>query len=87
MRLRPIMMTLVSTILGGLPLILSSGAGAESRNAIGWVVFGGLGIAVVFTLYLTPVLYLALARFTKPRADETQRLEKELTDADEQQIA
>ena len=86
-RLRPIMMTLVSTILGGLPLILSSGAGAESRNAIGWVVFGGLGIAVVFTLYLTPVLYLALARFTKPRADETQRLEKELTDADEQQIA
>ncbi len=86
-RLRPIMMTLVSTILGGLPLILSSGAGAESRNAIGWVVFGGLGIAVVFTLYLTPVLYLALARFTKPRADETQRLEKELTDADERQIA
>lgn len=86
-RLRPIMMTLVSTILGGLPLILSTGAGAESRNAIGWVVFGGLGIAVVFTLYLTPVLYLALARFTKPRADETQRLEKELIDADEQQIA
>ncbi|MBU3022417.1 efflux RND transporter permease subunit [Aestuariibacter sp. A3R04] len=86
-RLRPIMMTLVSTILGGLPLILSTGAGAESRNAIGWVVFGGLGIAVIFTLYLTPVLYLALARFTKPRADETQRLEKELSAADEQQIA
>ncbi|MEW9798109.1 efflux RND transporter permease subunit [Alteromonas sp. CYL-A6] len=80
-RLRPIMMTLVSTILGGLPLILSSGAGAESRNAIGWVVFGGLGIAVVFTLYLTPVLYLALARFTKPRADEAQRLEREMAAA------
>ncbi|GGD55574.1 efflux RND transporter permease subunit [Lacimicrobium alkaliphilum] len=77
-RLRPIAMTLVSTILGGLPLILSSGAGAESRNAIGWVVFGGLGLAVVFTLYLTPVLYLALARFTKPRADESQRLEREM---------
>lgn len=83
-RLRPIMMTLVSTILGGLPLILSTGAGAEARNAIGWVVFGGLGIAVVFTLYLTPVLYLALARFTKPRADESMRLEREMKEASSQ---
>lgn len=80
-RLRPIMMTLISTILGGLPLILSTGAGAEARNAIGWVVFGGLGIAVVFTLYLTPVLYLALARFTKPRTDEANRLKDELNKA------
>lgn len=80
-RLRPIMMTLVSTILGGLPLILSTGAGAEARNSIGWVVFGGLGLATVFTLYLTPVLYLWLARFTKPRADESARLERELQEA------
>ncbi len=80
-RLRPIMMTLMSTILGGLPLILSTGAGAEARNAIGWVVFGGLGIAVVFTLYLTPVLYDLLARFTQPRADEAQRLKSELDQA------
>jgi multidrug efflux pump subunit AcrB len=77
-RLRPIMMTLVSTILGGLPLILSTGAGAEARNAIGWVVFGGLGLAVGFTLFLTPVLYYALARFTKPKADEENRLNLEL---------
>jgi len=82
-RLRPITMTLLSTLLGSLPLILSSGAGAEARNAIGWVVFGGLGIAVVFTLYLTPVLYLALARFTKPRADETKRLQTELEQAEQ----
>ncbi|MFT4939481.1 MAG: hydrophobe/amphiphile efflux-1 (HAE1) family protein [Paraglaciecola sp.] len=80
-RLRPIMMTLVSTLLGGLPLILSSGAGAEARNAIGWVVFGGLGLAVVFTLYLTPVIYLGLARFSKPRADEAEKLAKELEQA------
>ncbi|MGB3724485.1 MAG: efflux RND transporter permease subunit [Glaciecola sp.] len=77
-RLRPIMMTLVSTILGGLPLILSTGAGAEARNAIGWVVFGGLGLAVVFTLFLTPVLYYAFARFSQPKADEEVRLNKEL---------
>ncbi|MBT1450238.1 efflux RND transporter permease subunit [Glaciecola sp. XM2] len=83
-RLRPIMMTLVSTILGGLPLILSTGAGAEARNAIGWVVFGGLGLAVVFTLFLTPVLYYALARFSKPRADEELRLNRELEAAEKQ---
>lgn len=77
-RLRPIMMTLVSTLLGSVPLIMSLGAGAEARNAIGWVVFGGLAFAIFFTLYLAPVLYLALARFTKPRADETQRLEREM---------
>jgi hydrophobe/amphiphile efflux-1 (HAE1) family protein len=82
-RLRPITMTLLSTLLGSLPLILSSGAGAEARNAIGWVVFGGLGIAVVFTLYLTPVLYLALARFTKPRVDESKRLQTELEQAEQ----
>lgn len=85
-RLRPIMMTLMSTILGGLPLILSTGAGAEARNSIGWVVFGGLGIAVVFTLFLTPVLYKLIAPFSKPRADESKRLETEL-EAVEQQSA
>jgi hydrophobe/amphiphile efflux-1 (HAE1) family protein len=85
-RLRPIMMTLMSTILGGLPLILSTGAGAEARNSIGWVVFGGLGIAVVFTLFLTPVLYQLIAPFSKPRADESNRLETEL-EATEQQDA
>ena len=77
-RLRPIMMTVVSTVLGALPLVLSSGAGAEARSAIGWVVFGGLGIAAVFTLYLTPALYVLLAPLSKGRVAEAARLEKEL---------
>ena len=77
-RLRPIAMTLVSTILGALPLILSSGPGAEARHAIGWVVFGGLGMTAVFTLLLTPLLYLGIARLAKPRADAEQRLVDEL---------
>lgn len=64
-RARPIIMTVVSTALGALPLILSSGAGAEARLSIGWVIFGGLGIAAIFTLYLTPVIYLGIARFAK----------------------
>jgi hydrophobe/amphiphile efflux-1 (HAE1) family protein len=81
-RLRPIAMTMISTILGGLPLILGSGPGAEARSAIGWVVFGGLGLAAVFTLYLTPVAYLALARFSSARATATGKLKEELVEAD-----
>ncbi|MEX2496352.1 MAG: efflux RND transporter permease subunit [Woeseia sp.] len=80
-RLRPVTMTMIATICGGLPLILSGGAGAEARSSIGWVVFGGLGIAAVFTLYLTPALYLMLARFSSARAEETKRLRDELHEA------
>jgi hydrophobic/amphiphilic exporter-1 (mainly G- bacteria), HAE1 family len=77
-RLRPIMMTMASTVLGALPLVLGSGAGAESRAAIGWVIFGGLSIAALFTLFLTPVLYLGIARFAKPRANQGERLRAEM---------
>ena len=59
-RLRPITMTLISTVLGALPLILSDGAGAEARSAIGWVIFGGLGLSGIFTLFLAPALYLLI---------------------------
>ena len=77
-RLRPVMMTMISTVLGGVPLILSSGAGAEAREALGWVIVGGLGLSTVVTLYLTPVAYLLLARFTTPQAAEEARLRREL---------
>jgi multidrug efflux pump subunit AcrB len=80
-RLRPIVMTMMSTVLGGLPLILSAGPGAEARRAIGWVVFGGLGIAAVFTLFLTPVVYLLVARWSAARATQSQRLASELEEA------
>ncbi|MCB1884026.1 MAG: efflux RND transporter permease subunit [Geminicoccaceae bacterium] len=66
LRLRPILMTVASTILGAVPLAIASGAGAESRSAIGIVVIGGLGVASVLTLFVTPVLYDLLARFTRP---------------------
>jgi hydrophobe/amphiphile efflux-1 (HAE1) family protein len=80
-RLRPVSMTMIATVLGGLPLILSGGAGSEARSSIGWVVFGGLGLAAIFTLYLTPALYLMLARFSSARAAESKRLAKELRHA------
>ena len=82
-RLRPIAMTLISTVLGALPLILFSGPGSEAREAVGWVVFGGLGLTALFTLFLTPVIYLAVARFSKPRADAGLKLEQELETANE----
>ena len=77
-RLRPIVMTLVSTVLGALPLILASGPGSEARSAVGWVVFGGMGLATFFTLYLTPVAYLGIARFAKARAASGKQLHQEL---------
>ena len=77
-RLRPVLMTMIATILGGVPLVLASGAGAEARIALGWVIVGGLGFAAIATLYLTPVAYLLLARFSKARIEEEARLEREL---------
>lgn len=77
-RLRPIVMTVIATILGAMPLVLASGAGAESRVAIGTVIIGGLGFATVLTLFLTPVLYDLLAGFTRPRGAIEKALEDEL---------
>ena len=80
-RLRPVMMTMICTVLGGVPLVLASGAGAEARIALGWVIVGGLGLATVSTLFLTPVAYLLLGRFVTPKAHEEARLKRELHEA------
>lgn len=77
-RLRPVMMTMISTVLGSVPLLLAFGAGAEARIALGWVIVGGLGLAMIATLFLTPVAYLLLARFATPSAEEERRLDTEL---------
>ncbi len=86
-RLRPVMMTMLSTVLGALPLILSSGPGAEARRAIGWVVFGGLGIATVFTLVLIPVIYSLLAPLAPPRAHAGIKLDRELRELEHPEVA
>jgi len=58
LRFRPILMTSIATIGGTLPLALASGAGAETRNPLGLVVVGGLGISTFLTLFVVPVFYL-----------------------------
>lgn len=78
-RLRAISMTLICTVMAGLPLILGSGAGAEAREAIGWVIVGGLGMAAVFTLFLTPAAYALVSGLTSSRASSAQALQKELS--------
>lgn len=81
-RLRPVLMTMIATVLGGLPLILTGGAGSEARAALGWIMVGGLGISALATLFLTPVSFLLLAGFSKPRVAEEQRLVAELAAVD-----
>jgi multidrug efflux pump len=65
LRVRPVLMTSIATVVGALPLIFGHGAGAESRLTIGVVIFFGLTLATMLTLFVVPVFYDLLARFTK----------------------
>ena len=65
-RLRPILMTSIATVLGAVPLAMATGAGAESRQALGVVIVGGITLSTIVTLYAVPALYLLLAPYTKP---------------------
>jgi multidrug efflux pump len=62
LRFRPILMTTAAMIVGALPLVFATGAGAESRHAIGIVIVFGMGIGTIFTLFVVPVLYLWFGR-------------------------
>jgi multidrug efflux pump len=74
LRFRPVLMTTISTVFGAVPLVIATGAGAESRAAIGMVILGGLVFATTLTLFIIPVLYNLLARFAK----SSNAVEKEL---------
>ncbi len=62
LRLRPILMTTGAMVLGAIPLALATGAGAESRMQIGWVIVGGMSFGTLLTLFVVPVAYSLLAR-------------------------
>ncbi len=61
LRLRPILMTTGAMVLGAVPLAFATGAGAESRHQIGWVIVGGISFGTLFTLFVVPVVYLLLS--------------------------
>jgi multidrug efflux pump len=62
LRLRPILMTTGAMVLGALPLALATGAGAESRQQIGWVIVGGMSLGTLLTLFVVPTMYTLLTR-------------------------
>lgn len=77
-RLRPIVMTTITTAAGTLPLILASGAGSETRQVIGIVVFSGVTVAMLFTLFVVPVAYRLFAGSATSPLATSRKLEKEL---------
>jgi len=68
LRLRPILMTTGAMVLGAIPLALATGAGAESRRQIGWVIVGGMSLGTLLTIFVVPTMYTLLARRKVPGA-------------------
>lgn len=77
-RLRPILMTGITTMAGAIPLILSSGAGSETRVTIGIVIFSGVIAATFFTIFVVPIAYSLFARNTGSPGDTQKRLDQEI---------
>ena len=82
-RLRPIMMTTGAMVLGALPLALSTGAGAESRQQIGWVIVGGMSLGTLLTVFVVPTMYSIFARRKVPGAKTDVALETPVPHHDE----
>ena len=68
-RLRPILMTTGAMVLGAVPLALATGAGAESRIQIGWVIVGGMSLGTLLTIFVVPTMYTLFARKAIPGAN------------------
>jgi multidrug efflux pump len=75
-RLRPILMTSIATIGGAVPLALSTGAGAEARNAIGTVIVGGVSVSTLLTTLVVPSLYLLIGGYSKPSNHVSEILDR-----------
>jgi multidrug efflux pump len=75
-RLRPILMTTGAMVLGALPLALATGAGAESRIQIGWVIVGGMSLGTALTIFVVPTMYMLFARTKVPGANKAEAKEQ-----------
>ena len=82
LRLRPILMTTGAMVLGALPLALATGAGAESRQQIGWVIVGGMSVGTLLTIFVVPTIYTLFARKGIPGEITTPSLEEAAAGAD-----
>jgi multidrug efflux pump len=71
-RLRPILMTTGAMVLGAMPLALATGAGAESRVQIGWVIVGGMSLGTMLTVFVVPTMYMLFARDKVPGANKAE---------------
>ncbi len=69
-RLRPILMTTGAMVLGAVPLAIATGAGAESRQQIGWVIVGGMSLGTLLTIFVVPTMYTLFARSKIPGANK-----------------
>jgi multidrug efflux pump len=71
-RLRPILMTTGAMVLGAVPLAMATGAGAESRIQIGWVIVGGMSLGTMLTVFVVPTMYMLFARHKVPGANKAE---------------
>jgi multidrug efflux pump len=82
LRFRPIMMTTMAALLGGLPLALGTGTGSELRRPLGITIVGGLLVSQVLTLFTTPVVYLFFDRLGRRHKDANVELHEHAVSAD-----
>ena len=80
LRLRPILMTTGAMVLGALPLALARGAGAESRQQIGWVIVGGMTVGTLLTIFVVPTVYTLFARKAVPGENTTPEVVEAVAD-------
>ncbi len=82
-RLRPILMTTAAMVFGVLPLVIAAGAGAAGRQAMGLVIFTGMSIGTLFTLFVVPAFYLLLGANHEKTVDEDAKLDEEVRQLDD----
>ncbi|ASD68427.1 efflux RND transporter permease subunit [Pseudoalteromonas piscicida] len=85
-RLRPIIMTSLTTVMSSIPLVFATGPGFESRMVIGVVIFAGVSVATILTLFVIPTAYTLLAKKTQSPEETTKRLEEQSKQHPEQEV-